>query len=242
MTEQQANSTQENLVNRAREALDAGGVEAVVATLKSTENPKRAAGTFNDLLQNLYMTRKDVTGMIAVAEAGVAFCLDHVKQAQSPEDAKDLKQIAKMVTFNAGANCWPGWGDEGVEIAPAHIRAGLKLAEINRDLARELKLGPEPEANGTWLIGALKLATGEPAAALADFQEAKRLAESGGKTDLALMATGYCALARKAEPATATDGAKELELALTRLREHGSQEAKFFAEQIVTADKILLAK
>ncbi len=242
MTVQQASSTQESLVDRAREALDDGGVEAVVATLRSSDNPKRAAGAFNGLLQNLYQTRKDVTGMIAVAEEGLAFCLDHAKRAQSPEDAKDLKQIAKMITFNAGANCWPGWGDEGVEIASAHIQAGLKLAQINRDLARELKLGPEPEANGTWLIGALKLAAGEPAAALADFHEAKRLAESGGKTDVALMATGYCALARKAAPATATNGAKELELALTRLREQGSKEAKFFAEQIVTADKILLAK
>jgi hypothetical protein len=242
MTEEQLDSTREHLPSRVRKAFDAGGVEDVVAALKSIDDPTGAGVASNDLAQHLYQARKDVTSMIAVAEAGVAFCLERAKHAQSPEIAKKLKETAKIIAFNAGANCWPGWGDECVEIAPAHIRSGLKLAEVSRDLVRELQLGPKQDGNGTWLIGALKLAAGAPTAALADFQEALGLAESGGDAAGVLLATGYCALARKADPATAAAGARELEAAVARLRALDSNEAKFFAAQLVTADEILLVK
>jgi hypothetical protein len=240
MTEQQPESPQDDLLSRLGNAFDAAGIEAFTAALKSIDDPKLAARACNDVLQNLYQTRKDVTGMIAVADTGLAFCLHNAKQAVSPEDTEDFNQIAKIITYNAGANCWPGWGDAGVEISPAHIHAGLRLAYINRDLAREWQLGPVAEANGTWLVGALQLAAGKSLEAVANFRETQKLAESAGKTDLALMAAGYCALARKATPITASQGAKELASALTRLREHGSQDTQFFAEQIVTADRILL--
>ncbi|QGM44941.1 hypothetical protein [Methylocystis heyeri] len=239
MTGREPTSSRDDYLGRVRDALDAGGVEAIIALLNENDNPKRAAAVFGELLQNLYQTRKDVTGMIRVANAGVDFCLAQARQAADPADALDFRQTAKAIAYNAGANCWPGWGDEGVEIAPEHIEAGMELAEANRDLTRELQLGPEPMANATWLNGALRLAAGEPVAALAEFREARRLADAAGKTDLALMAAGYGALALKAAPATASEGAEQLDLALARLRESGSQEARFFADQIVTASKIL---
>jgi hypothetical protein len=238
MTGHEPTSSRDHFLSRARDVFDAGGVEAIIALLKENDDPKQAAAVFGDLLQNLYQARKDVTGMVRVANAGVDFCLAHARDAASPADARDFRQIAKAITYNAGANCWPGWGDEGVEITPQHVEAGMTLAEANRDLTRELQLGPGPIANATWLIGALKLAAGEPVAALAEFQEARRLADVAGKADLALMAAGYGGLARKTAPETASQGAEELDLALARLRESGSQEAKFFADQIVTAEKI----
>ncbi len=62
-----------------------------------------------------------------------------------------------------------------------------------------------------------------------------------GDTVGALMAAGYCGLARKAQPATASAGIHELESALARLNELGLKEADFFTRQLVVADKILLA-
>jgi hypothetical protein len=242
MTEKHADPAQDNLLNRARDAFDAGGVDAVVTALKSINGPTQAGCAFDELSRNLYNAHKDVTNMIAVAEAGIAFCLDHGKHAESAESARKIKEVARILAFNAGANSWPGWGDEGVDIAPSHIRSGLKLASLSRDLVRELHLGPKQEGVGAWLIGALKLAAGEPVAALAEFQEAARLADSRGDSVGALSATGYCALARKADPATASVGTQELELAVARLRELDSKEANSFAEQLITADKILLGK
>ncbi len=103
-----------------------------------------------------------------------------------------------------------------------------------------MQLGRKQDANGTWLIGALKFADGEPAAALEYFEDVRSSAESCGDAVGALMAAGYCGLARKAQPATASAGIRELEFALARLNELDLKEAGFFAQQLVVADRILL--
>jgi len=198
---------------------------------------------FDGLARRLYNSRKDVANMIAVAKAGVAFCLDRVEHAESAETAKQLKTAAKRIAFNAGANCWPGWGDAGIHITSDDIQSGLSFANLSRDLVRELQLGLKREANAAWLVGALRLAAGEPAAALIEFREARNAAGSIGDAAGMLMAEGYCAIARQADNTTApAAGAQELEFVLARLRELGSDEAKFFAQQLVTAGRILLAK
>lgn len=240
MKEEQKRQTRDDLLNGALQALDSGGSGAVVAMLESIDDPALAGLAFDELSRRLYRLRKDVTNMIAVAEAGIAFCLDQARHTKDADRARTLKTTAKTIAFNAGANCWPGWGDDGIEIAPAHIRSGLKLAAVSRELVRELQLGQKQDANGTWLIGALKFAAGEPAAALEHFEDVRSSAESRGDTVGALMAAGYCALARKAQPATASAGIRELEYALARLNELGLKEADFFAQQLVVADKILL--
>ncbi len=114
--------------------------------------------------------------MIAVAEAGVAFCLDQAGRAKDADHARTLKTTANTIAFNAGANCWPGWGDDGIAIEPVQIQSGLKLAAVSRELVRELQLGRKQDA-GTWLIGALKFAAGEPAAALEYFEDVRSSAE-----------------------------------------------------------------
>jgi hypothetical protein len=108
---------------------------------------------------------------------------------------------------------------------------------------RALQLGPKQEATGAWLVGALKLAAGDPTAALTAFREARDIAESSGETARMLMAEGYCALARKAGiAASPAVGAGEFERVLRQLREQGTKEAAFFADQLVMAASILLGR
>jgi hypothetical protein len=54
------------------------------------------------------------------------------------------------------------------------------------------------------------------------------------------MARGYIALARKAESRSAAAGARDFVEVLKQLRDEGSKEAVFFADQLVVADQILL--
>jgi hypothetical protein len=58
----------------------------------------------------------------------------------------------------------------------------------------------------------------------------------------ALMARGYIALALKADPQRRTEGMNMLSEILARLRAEGSQDAIFFADQLATADRVLLEK
>jgi hypothetical protein len=242
MTEKKIDNTHDDLLNRALEAFDAGGTGAAVGALSSIGDPIQAGIVFDGLARRLYNSRKDVANMISVAKAGIAFCLDRAEHAENAETATKLKTAAKRIAFNAGANCWPGWGDDGIYITPDDIQSGLNFAKLSHDLVRELQLGPKQEANAVWLIGALRLAAGEPAA-LSEFRAAHNASESIGDAAGMLMAEGYCAIARQADNTAARPaGAEELEVVLTRLRELGLDEAKLFAQQLVTAAGILLAK
>jgi hypothetical protein len=54
------------------------------------------------------------------------------------------------------------------------------------------------------------------------------------------MAEGYSALALKAQPESRLAGGHELERILLLLRVRGSKDGQFFANQLVTADRILI--
>ena len=40
-----------------------------------------------------------------------------------------LKTKAKVIAYNAAANGWPGWGDDGIVITQSHIEEAFDLAK-----------------------------------------------------------------------------------------------------------------
>jgi hypothetical protein len=231
---------QEDLLARALEALDLRGLSAAISIVESSENPLEAGILFAEFGRGLYRNRKDVASMIAVGDAGVAFCLQQAASATDAATAEQLKKRAKVIAFNTAANSWPGWGDEGIHIEPGHLRSGLHLAGICRDLVHELRLGHKETGTAHWLVGAIKLAAGRPAEALSEFQRAEQEFEQTGHPAYRLMVRGYVALARKAQSRSAAAGARDLVEVLKQLRDEGSKDAMFFADQLVVADQILL--
>jgi hypothetical protein len=228
-------------VARALGALDAKGIEEAVSVVTSCGDPLEAGRAFSELGKKLYRERKNVTAMIAIGEAGVAFCLRKANNAARTETATSLKKLARTIAFNTATNCWPGWGDDGIRIDQSHLQSGLTLAGLCRELVDELHLGQRARGGADWLIGALKLAAGRPSEALPDFERARRTFEVAGDTPYELMARGYIALARNADPISASVGAGDFATALQALRNEGSKDALFFVEQLVVAERILLA-
>jgi hypothetical protein len=231
---------QDVLLARALEALDAGGLSAAVSVIESSDNPLGAGTAFAEFGKRLYRERKNVAGMIAVGDAGVTFCLQQATNATDAATAEQLKKLAKVIAFNTAANSWPGWGDEGIHIEQGHLQSGSRLAVICRDLVHELHLDHREVGNAHWLVGALELAAGRPAEALSEFQRAEQVFEQSGHPAYGLLARGYVALARKAELKSAASGARDLVQVLKQLRDLGSKDAVFFADQLVVADRILL--
>ena len=238
---EQTDPRQDALVARALSALDANDIAQAVSVITSCGDPVEAGAAFAALGKVLYRDRKDVTAMIAIGEAGIAFCLQQAASAVDAATAAKLKKRARGIAFNTAANCWPGWGDDGIRIDRHHLQSGLALADTCRDLVDELQLGHEALGKAHWLIGALKLAAGRANEALEDFERARRASEAGGDAAGELMARGYIALARKADPISATVGAQEFATALQELRKDGSKASRFFAEQLVVAERILIA-
>jgi len=232
---------QDALGARALGAFDAQGIEQAVSVITSCGDPVEAGAAFAALGKALYRDRKDMTAMIAVGEAGVTFCLQEARTAVDAAATATLKKRARGIAFNTAANCWPGWGDDSIRIDKNHLQSGLALAGICRDLVNELQLGQKALGGADWLIGALKLAAGRPSEASGDFERARRAFEVGGDAAYELMARGYVALARKADPISAAAGTHEFSTALQELSKEGSKDALFFAEQLVVAERTLLA-
>jgi hypothetical protein len=210
---------------------DAEGAAAAVERLRREADPGAQAKAFAGLARHLYRQRKDVGGMILAAEAGIGAALAAAQASAEPKAALALRTAAKTLAFNAGANCWPGWDDKGVAINRLQALAGLSLAETCLRLVSENGFGPMQEANGHWLVGALRLALGEPAAAEAEFKLAAAAFTEAGDAPAALMAQAYLALAQSSLAALAES--------LGRLTLDGSKDALFYRDQLVTAQMAL---
>jgi hypothetical protein len=222
-----------------------GRVSDAMAVIESHADPCAMAAALGAAVKALYR-QHDVTRMIVAGQIGLAYCLRQAGVAADEDTARQLKQIGRAIAFNTAANCWPGWGDAGIVIADAHVAVGLELAIASRALVQDLGLAPRAQGSAHWLVGALELAAGRFEAAYAAFAQAEQavLAADAASSDAlaasALMARGYMALARKADPRSRTEGADRLGETVARLRAAGSKEARFFADQLATADRILL--
>jgi len=245
MSESVADPKDEHLVHRLVEMIRSGRVGDAMALIEAHADPGAMGAALGSAVKTIYREHHDVTSMIVAGNIGLAYCVRNAALAADDDAARQLRTIGRTIAFNAAANCWPGWGDAGIVIEDAHILAGLKLAEESRALVQELGLGARAQGTAQWLVGALELAAGRLAAARAAFAQAEQvfLAADAGASQApahALMARGYMALAQKADPQSRAEGAATLSEILARLRAEGSKDAIFFADQLATADRILI--
>jgi hypothetical protein len=236
------NSPQE-LAAEALRLTVAKGLDAGCQFIEATGNPVIVASVYKDFAQALYRQNKDVQHMIEAGRRGVKFALDHAARIASDDSATAAKlmEIAKTISFNVGANTWPGWGDDGVEISPDQRKAGIEAAMLTLRLVNELNLGPHRIGNAHWLVGAHHIAARYPEAAVASLGEAARAFASAGDRPSEMMARGYCALARKLCPETRAAALVEFDQVLQRLGHEGSKAATFYQRQLAVADQILCA-
>lgn len=146
--------------------LAAGNVSAAVAAITAIADTKAALEALAQLCKRAYLDLKSVPTMTAIAWETVWFGPKCAHDSPDPESASRYKGRARAIAYNAGANCWPGWGD-AVEIKPADIAEGLKLAERSYELVGELGLGDKAISTSLWLVGALQMATGRLSTAIA---------------------------------------------------------------------------
>jgi hypothetical protein len=236
------------MVQSNREAISQQAVSEAVAHAQSNdlaamrsilEAGADAAGIaqrYADVAQALYRERKNVTQMLAVAKAGITYCLSAA--AKDPAAAATLKTKAKAIAYNAAANSWPGWGDEGIIIKPSHIEEASGLAARSLELVEDLKLGHRQLGTSQWLVGALHLAAGRSDDAIAALSRARDAYAAGGERVSELLVLGYLALARSRQ-GTPERHRNELEEICQQLQKDGSPQAIAFVNQLRTADRLL---
>lgn len=212
--------------------------------LEAHDHPREVAERYSELVRRIYAEKKDIPLMLAFGRQGISVALRDAKalQATDRETSLALQGIAKSIAYNLGSNTWPGWDEPGIVLTRSDIVLGVDAAALNLRLGKELQRGPEPMGNAYWLAGAQHLAGGRAPQALEAFTAAKVEFAKAGKPDYVLMTTGYLALTRRLVEETRAAGTAELQRALAELQQSPSDDAKFFAEQIRTAERILLRR
>ena len=165
----------------------------------------------------------DIAAMIASAQA-----------AADQRVRTTLIQLAKTASYNLGANTWPGWGDHLDKLGRSEMTAGLDAAKTSLRLVGELGGDVNQQGNAHWLIGAQHLALGDDATALAAFETAADCYRTAGTYEAILLAEGFRALALADRDAARM----EFQRAVDALERKGSDDARFFAEQLKTAEKV----
>lgn len=228
-------------LDRAKELAQRGELSEALEAAASGADRRAIVKAHEELARWLCNSRKDPDAMLACGKAGVRLGLAGADMRDAGDDAldRDLKRAAQILANNVAANCWPGWGDEGIVLTADHVKEGLALAETSLSICQALGPSPEQLANGRWLIGALQFSVGDHEAALASFDLAEQANLQAEKRVEALMARGYQFLVMKRSPAAAEEAAAELDKILATLSEDGSKPAQFFAQQLRTADALL---
>lgn len=112
-------------------------------------------------------------------------------------DRTEALKVAQRLTFNAAADCWPGWSVSDRPIDPDHLLAARELAERSLRLVEKLELGPMRVATGIWLVGAFDLALGRYDAASRLFGDARGRYGAANAPGLVLLVDGYAAIVRQ---------------------------------------------
>jgi hypothetical protein len=225
-------------VTLALQCVGSGDLAGAQQCLEKDHDSETVSANYAQLTKILYGKNKDVSGMLALGRAGIDYQLREAERvaANNAALAVKLRTAAKTLAFNVAANCWPGWGDDGVVIEAAHIEAGLQLAKLSLGLVQELALEQRRLGNAFWLVGALDLAAGRPQAAMASFDQARACFLSAGEQLEVLLGDGYRAIALSV---AGDDADADLDKVVDQLQQDGSDKAKFFAAQLQTAARIL---
>ena len=220
-----------------------GSAADALVLISLQPDPAVAALAISTSVNQLYKSHRDIKSMVVAAYLGISWCLGQASLTSDRAVATTLNKRAHAMSFNAAANCWPGWGDEGVTIEDGDAEAARSLAGLCLALAEELELGPKGVGTAHWLIGALDLALGRFEQARAAFQEAQRAYSNlGEEAPQTLMAKGYDALARNRREDSSDETISALKASVERLRATGTKDGQFFADQIERAEQVLSAR
>ena len=219
--------------------LETGDSLQAASLVETQGKPLHIAGLYSNLLRDLYGNKHDVPRMILMGQAGIRYCLTQSATAAkngATEDATKLKGFAKEISFNLSVNTWPAWEDEGIVITRSDQRIGLDAARLNLRLAGELKRGPDKVGAANWLLGVHEIALGLHDAAIDHLQQAAENHRTAKEPDFEQMCVAYVAIAKLGKKRDDATAKKQLDDAVAALKKLDTEDAKFFAGQLISVN------
>ena len=158
-------------------------------------------------------------------------------EGRGDEERQALTAV-KRFTFNAAADCWPGWSLPAKPPDTPHLVRALELAQRSARLVEQLGLGPLQEGTGIWLCGAFELALGRYTDASSAFTVAREKYITANALGLTLLMEGYSAIVREIAGHPVPVGGEDLHQVSTRIAAGGFEDGEAWIEQLHTALKV----
>jgi hypothetical protein len=138
-------------LERAKEFVQRGELNEALKTLASGADRLAIISAHGELANWLYNSRKDPGAMLTCGKAGVrlGFAATDTQHGVDNSRNREIKMAVQILANNIAANCWPGWGDDGIVLTSDHVKEGLALAETSLAIVQAL----EPGVPSNWRTG-----------------------------------------------------------------------------------------
>ena len=225
-----------SLKDQAIETLESEGLEAAVRLLRQADlPPTEHIPLYTELMRHAYWQRKDLPAAIEIGQTGIRH--GRALAESYPEKAEAILAQVKAIYYDLASFTWPGWDEEGIEIAKEQVRLGLDSARTNLELAIQLKKDALPFSRAYWMLGAQQLAAGDHTQALASFTMAEQHAAETDARPEELLAQGFaCLTGLLADP---EDQSLQLEMAEIKTALLDEEHGEMFVQQIEDAQRVL---
>ena len=181
----------------------------------------------------------DLVALLTAAKAA-ADEIEHRVGESLDDEARQALLTVRRFTFNAAADCWPGWSVSDKPADTRNLLAALELAQRSVRLTKKLGLDPIHEGTGVWLCGAFELALGRYADASKSFALARRYYIEGKAPGLVLLTEGYIAILRQVAGQQVPVDGEDLQKIIAKIEAGGFEDGAEWIEQLRTAQKVFV--
>jgi hypothetical protein len=139
----------------------------------------------------------DLAALLAAARDAADEVERRIGDAKGNEEQREALMAVQRWTYNAAADCWPGWSIPSEPPDARMLVAARELAQHSLDIVERLDVGRQRLGTGIWLCGAFDLALGRYEDASRAFAVAHEHYVAADAPGGALLMEGYSAIVRE---------------------------------------------
>ena len=139
----------------------------------------------------------DLAALLAAARDAADEVERRIGDAKGNEEQRDALMAVQRWTYNAAADCWPGWSIPSEPPDARMLVAARELAKHSLDIVERLDVGRQRQGTGIWLCGAFDLALSRYSDASRAFAIAHEHYVAADVPSGALLMEGYLAIVRE---------------------------------------------
>lgn len=139
----------------------------------------------------------DLAALLVAAREAADEVERRIGDAKGNEEQRDALMAVQRWTYNAAADCWPGWSIPSQPSDPRMLVTARELARRSSDIVERLDLGRQRQGTGIWLCGAFDLALGRYEEASRQFAVAHEHYVAADAPGGALLMEGYSAIVQQ---------------------------------------------